>query len=241
MRLLHLSDLHIGVDDNGLALLKIINHINMNYGWDVPVAITGDLVDTPSDAMYSECAGLLKKLAPRPLWIVPGNHDLCAMGVDIGFGLDAEYDQWNKWIRPLMQPTRRQQPYIWHHDNVQVIGLDTMAGTVGDWVADTARGAVGKRQLYALTQLLQHTPTIVLGHHRVHWEDLWHRLRDSADVAEILEPRALLYLCGHQHKEDRVFGNGTVYLASHRTTQGPLRYAEVSILDDEIFRVWKWL
>lgn len=238
--ILHLSDLHIGADNNARNLGLIINHINANYGEDVPIAITGDLVETTSHRMYKTCASLLKRLLPRPLWIVPGNHDLCAKGVDIGLGLDADYDLWEKYIRPLMAPTKRHLPYIWHHGGLQIVGLDTMAGTMGDWIADTARGAVGKRQLYALTQLLQHTPTVVIGHHRVHWDDMWHRLRDAEAMAHIMEPRAVAYLCGHQHKEERVEGNGTVYLASHRTTQPALRYAEVTI-GEAIERRWVWL
>lgn len=230
MKILHLSDLHIGADQNDTALLRIMEHINTRYGWDVPIVITGDVVDTPTPANYKRAQDLLQRIAAHPLFIVPGNHDYYPMGIDPGGWYDPPgASLWGRFIEPLCQQTRHRRPYVWRHQALNIIGLDTMAGTAGDWRADTAAGSVGGAQLHRLTTLLQDSPTIVIGHHRVHWRDVWHRMRDAGDLAQIMEPRALAYLCGHQHQEAIVEGNGTIYIASHRTTQSPLRYSEITI------------
>lgn len=180
--------------------------------------------------MFRDLHEALSPLVARGfrLFCVPGNHDIHpARGVDLGWLRDATYAGWERYVEPLVAQGVGTWPRLWRFGGAQIIGLDTNAGSARDGIIDLACGCVGQAQLLALTIMLQDRPSVVLGHHRVWWRDRAHRLKDADDLAKILEPRARLYLCGHQHQAEVIEREGTTYRASRRSTQaedGKLKY-----------------
>jgi len=159
---------------------------------------------------------------------VPGNHDIFTSGLDLGLASRATYALWLKYIAPIAGAHLLPRwPQRWQCGELTVIGLDTNQASGVDWQIDLARGQVGARQLADLTLLLQDGPVVVIGHHRVWWDDTAHRLEDAEQLHAILDPRALMYLCGHQHKAHEVLKGAVRYVAAPRSTQrhqGKLRY-----------------
>jgi 3',5'-cyclic AMP phosphodiesterase CpdA len=94
-RILHISDLHIGD-----------RHVDARRGWlkehlsgllptvDRTV-ITGDLFDRPTEEFresFDEFRADLERVSPRPMLVVPGNHDVRSRGTALGpFRRRAEY------------------------------------------------------------------------------------------------------------------------------------------------------
>ena len=236
MKIIHLSDLHVGKTDALEELKLIVSHILMHHNpAHTAVAITGDLVETPATALYVQLREALKPLkrAGFQLMTVPGNHDLLPSGLDLGPVTRVSYALWREHVNRA-----HQWPQVWRLGRWRIIGLDTNQASATDWQIDLARGQVGARQLADLTLLLQDGPSVVIGHHRVWWDDLAHRLEDAEALHGILDPRARYYLCGHQHEAHEVLKGAVRYVAAPRSTQrheGRLRY-QVLDLDGNALR-----
>jgi predicted MPP superfamily phosphohydrolase len=78
-RVAQLTDLHIGPTLSGQWLQQVVEQVNA-LGADV-VAITGDLVDGPVEALRQQIAPLRQLKAPHGVYFVTGNHEYYA-GVD---------------------------------------------------------------------------------------------------------------------------------------------------------------
>ena len=230
MKIIHLSDLHVGKTDALEELKLIVSHILMHHNpAHTAVAITGDLVETPATALYVQLREALKPLkrAGFQLMTVPGNHDLLPSGLDLGPVTRVSYALWREHVNRA-----HQWPQVWRLGRWRIIGLDTNQASATDWQIDLARGQVGARQLADLTLLLQDGPSVVIGHHRVWWDDAAHRLEDAKQLHDILDPRASLYLCGHQHREYDAVHGSVRYIAAPRSTQrheGRLRYQCINL------------
>ena len=235
MRLIHISDLHVGktgaLDELKLLVAHILLHHDPQH---TGVVITGDLVEHPITKLFVQLREALEPLyrAGFKLMAVPGNHDIFASGLDLGLASKASYGLWLKYVAPIAGAhLMRRWPQRWTFGDWQIIGLDTNQASATDWQIDLARGQVGARQLADLTLLLQDGPSVVIGHHRVWWDDMAHRLEDAEQLHAILDPRASFYLCGHQHKHHDVMRGSVRYIAAPRSTQrheGKLRYQVIS-------------
>ena len=64
-----------------------------------------------------------------------------------------------------------------------------------------------------LTLALADQPALVLGHHRVWWRDKTIFLRTLRSCT-VLDPRASMYLCGHQHQAHVTKRGDVVYIAA---------------------------
>jgi 3',5'-cyclic AMP phosphodiesterase CpdA len=223
MRLLQLSDTHVGAGQN-YAFLRwivtwIITHLN-SAEW--VIGITGDLVDSPSIPAYRAISNLIEKLRDAGFDVlpVPGNHDLHYVGLDAGFGQEVGREMWREWIDPVSSwRSNDQWPRTYDADGVTIIGIDTNAGTSGNWMVDIAKGMVGRDQLLELVLLVQDLHNVVLGHHRLMWDDAFHRLIDADELLQVLIDQSMGYVCGHQHKQDTWEEGGLAGRASRRTTQ----------------------
>lgn len=233
--LIHLSDLHLGVGSNAAHARLIVSHIVETHdpAWHA-VTITGDVIETPNTKLYALAQRILMPLvdAGFSVFMVPGNHDLFPRGLDLGGLTSAAVLHWRSLRRVICPaPESEALPNVWRWGGRQIIGLDTMAGSGDDWEVDLAQGRVGEQQLAALTAVLGHGD-VVIGHHRVWWDDAAHRLEDARALHQILDPRASLYLCGHQHKHHDVTVGLTRYIAAPRSTQrheGRLRYQVIDL------------
>lgn len=247
MLCIHWSDLHIGknkdkeVDATYELVTYVLRHFEPAH---TVILITGDVVETPADGLYVKAHDLLKPLHSAGFLLcgVPGNHDVHPKGLDVGPWRAASYSGWINYLAPILGAhTRAQWPQRWSVDGWHLIGLDTNHSTAQDWRVGFARGGVGQDQLADLTLLLQDTPSIVFGHHRVWWEDSAHRLEDARDLHKILDPRAAYYLCGHQHRAYQRIHGGVEYIAAPRTTQrSPKGILSFQVLDLDT-RTVRWV
>ena len=94
-RILHLSDLHIGLAEATQRRSYLKRHVRDLLPSIDRVAVTGDLFDTPSEdlrASFDEFRRDVEDGTRKRLLVVPGNHDMRAKGNAIGgFGRKAEY------------------------------------------------------------------------------------------------------------------------------------------------------
>lgn len=246
MIIIHVSDPHIGKEGARAAWLELLRHITDTYSpAEAAIAITGDLLDAPRHDWAKALGADLKALrgAGWQLMGVPGNHDIhAARGVDLGWLSTPTYAAWRAYIEPHLGGRRIGRAGLvgWRVGGRQVLGLDTNAGTAKSSAPDLARGEVGAQQLGDLTAVLEEG-AIVLGHHRVWWDDPLHRLTDAAQLHEILDPRAAAYLCGHQHVLGDVHVGAVRYVAAPRCTERLSRGLRYGVIDvDSLSYEWRW-
>ena len=99
-RIIHLSDLHIGLSQKeGVQTHVIFESIAKKYR-DVPVLITGDIVDSATSDQFRAAGKLAAELSKtNPILMVPGNHDYKWKG-----NLALDPDAWKKWLSNLGSP-----------------------------------------------------------------------------------------------------------------------------------------
>ena len=73
LRIIHLTDLHLGPYTDGKWLARVVKRCNEQQP-DL-VAITGDIVDGPASTYADEAAPFAEFEAPLGVWFSPGNHD----------------------------------------------------------------------------------------------------------------------------------------------------------------------
>lgn len=245
MKLLHISDLHIGRFPNfgrrppliGLARAIIDRWDGIE---DKPlVVITGDLTDNGYTSEYMDAAAFLHLLTISGFdyFCVPGNHDYGPVG---NLVRDVSVDNWREYIHV-------ENPYpIVHHENMVcpdyiVIGLDSMQAEKGGakyW----ADGQLGKKQINAAVRIAKyarringpdHKIIMALHHHpfnlpgcdrKVQW---WHALKDGDIFMDRIKGLIDAVLCGHEHKSlafklDDIFYNMADKAIRRRGFQGTL-------------------
>lgn len=94
-RILHLSNLHIGLDEATQRRSYLKRHIKTLLPTVQRVAVTGDLFDTPSAELrssFDEFRHDVEDATSKRLLVVPGNHDMRVKGNAFGgFGRKAEF------------------------------------------------------------------------------------------------------------------------------------------------------
>lgn len=236
--ILHLSDLHIGADDNANEYANIVGSIVANHDPEVDaVLITGDLVDNAAMREFEAWAQITDVLiaAGFKVMAVPGNHDVfTTRGVDVGF--KGTREGWRAHVLPRIGgETLAHGVREWRWGGRQILGTDTQLASSQDDDIGAARGRLGNSQLGEIIICLE-TGGIVAGHHRLLWRDVLHALDDANQFLRILEPRAGLYLCGHQHADVASQRGDLRIVAAPRSTQrhqGRLRYRVFDVEDYE--------
>lgn len=133
-RILHLSDLHIGLEEAAQRRSYLKRHVRSLLPSVDRVAVTGDLFDTPSEnlrASFDEFRHDVEDGTKKRLLVVPGNHDMRKKGNSLaGFGRRAEYVSDLDWSP------------IEIDDDMQTMFLSFNSGEAGSF----ARGGVSLRQ-----------------------------------------------------------------------------------------------
>lgn len=133
-RILHLSDLHIGLAEATQRRSYLKRHVRGLLPSIDRVAITGDLFDTPSEdlrASFDEFRLDVEEGTSKRLLVVPGNHDMRTKGNAIGgLGRKAEYVTDLDW-----------SPIDVDHD-MQTVFFSFNSSETGNF----ARGSVSLRQ-----------------------------------------------------------------------------------------------
>jgi 3',5'-cyclic AMP phosphodiesterase CpdA len=226
MKLIHLSDTHVGRDNNEQRLQKLLNDIaGLGDPAEYLIVHTGDLNDRGSlDAMQKSRA-LLDPMVEKGwrILLVPGNHD-CGDALHIDPGCAAQFrDHFSSYIFGS-QP--KQYPVLTLTDDCALIGLDSNEAEMGWWERWAAEGYLGASQIAALNTLLDRADVrqrkvIIYLHHHPFFDafvvraDLgdkgylthlfgWNtrrfrRLKDAYSLMQCIRDRADIILFGHQH------------------------------------------
>jgi 3',5'-cyclic AMP phosphodiesterase CpdA len=239
MKLIHISDTHIGRDDNTLRFERVVNDLLENPP-DVPsncvIVHTGDLIDAATAANRHAGRLLLDRLATRyRVLLCPGNHDYGdAMSVDADEArtfqaIFADY---------IFQGRAHEFPVSIEVGNHVFIGLDSSAEELGFFERWFAEGHLGERQLARLNELLD-SPVVAgkqviiyLHHHPftfgynvmpdvgdrnplnylyVQLTRPFLRLKDAYSLCQVLRDRAQALLFGHMHYGLDCSGEGRKY------------------------------
>ncbi|NVO06696.1 MAG: metallophosphoesterase, partial [Rhodoferax sp.] len=170
MKIIHLSDTHVGRDNNARRLQCLLDDIaRLGAPQDFLILHTGDLNDRGSlDAMQQSRAILdpLQEQGWRIL-LCPGNHD-CGDALHVDPQCAAQFR--DHFASYLFGKQAKQYPVLTLTDDCALIGLDSNAGEMGWWERWAAEGNLGEAQIAALNTLLdrpevQQRKVLVYLHH----------------------------------------------------------------------------
>jgi predicted phosphodiesterase len=144
-RILHLSDLHIGLEEATLRRSYLKRHIRAVLPSVDRVAVTGDLFDTPRESLRAEFDEFRRDIEDstnKPVLVVPGNHDIRIKGNALGrMGRQAEYVTDLEWSP--FEVDEDMQACIYSFNSAESGNL--------------ARGRVSKRQRLSRAELYERT------------------------------------------------------------------------------------
>jgi len=232
MKIIHLSDLHIGKGKNHTALKTIRDWIidNKDKHNSSIVVITGDIVDSGELWQFKCAQHHLNKLRFAGFNILPcpGNHDLGFLGV-----LENN-DCIRRFRKYISQGT--DYPHVEIINDCVFIMLDSMMEEIrhDDFIG--AQGELGRQQLntlnYHLDDIEQNHPeskVIVALHHHPFFYDHFLKLRDDELFKKVItdkdsgDSRIDCLLFGHKHDERRFsdkekkFNIGVIYASGSST------------------------
>lgn len=208
MRIVHLSDLHIGKSKNKKRVARIFNWLknNRNKHRAEVVVITGDIVDDGELWQYQDAGGLIDELRKDfRVLCAPGNHDY---GKD---GFTEDRKSMNRFKRILTGDI--EFPHLERvSDDLAVILLDSMEEEMGTFDPLGAQGSLGPDQIRNLDKMLCDlhedplNPKVVVAlHHHPFFYNHFLKLRDDVALKDVVgrrvdgRPRVDALLFGHKH------------------------------------------
>lgn len=239
MKLIHLSDTHIGRGDNALRFERVVDDLLANPP-DAPencvIVHTGDLIDSATEANRQAGRLLLDRLAKRyRVLLCPGNHDY---GDAVSVDEDAAQAFQQAFGDYIFQGKPSDFPVVSEVGNHVFIGLDSSAEEMSFWERWFAEGHLGRKQLSALNSLLDSPElagrqvVVYLHHHPfsfgysvmpdvgdrnplnylyVQLTRPFLRLKDAYSLCQVLRDRAQVLLFGHMHYGLDCSGEGRKY------------------------------
>ena len=224
MKILHLSDLHIGKEWNRTSESgetdRIARSICRTWGDDddKPIVLnSGDVVDDGSEGEFQTAQRALARLKRAGFQVVavPGNHDYGRNGCH---ALERKFKLFKKYL--FGAQCRVHYPHVpVCSDEATLICLNSMKAETGPLEGLLADGELGDNQLNDLAELIEdirqersrtHRIVLALHHHpflfpddslcRRVFEQLGHRLKDGADLMRIIAGRVDVLLFGHEHR-----------------------------------------
>jgi len=224
MKLIHVSDLHIGGGDAQLdGTRKFVRHMLDSPVEDASIIISGDIVDGRNGAEWVEARKVLASLSVRykHVLICCGNHDVSdKRGLTYDKraadrsrfyinGLCPDFKLTNKGLR------------IFDHPDFKIVGVDSNLGNDDDFFAPLARGEIGDGQLLGLEMELQDDkPIVIVIHHKAYCQDFFHLLEDADKFIKLIERRdnvkAIMF--GHLHMWSLVNRKGVEWMESDNTS-----------------------
>ncbi|OGP56087.1 MAG: hypothetical protein A2V67_14205 [Deltaproteobacteria bacterium RBG_13_61_14] len=204
MKIIHLSDLHIGGRSRltKMSMLKnarkVFNKIcnEQQPASDYVVVITGDLVDNAfKSKKYKNAIDALKILQDYKVLIIPGNHD---------YG-DGTVDD-EKFVALFDQTfgNTNTPPYPTRHiiGGVAFWGLNSMAEKVD---MDTCEGKLGEPQINLLENYIENDPAVkrckkvLYLHHHPFPFPKFKGLQDTKKLERVIKGKVDALLFGHNH------------------------------------------
>ncbi|MFO7620024.1 MAG: metallophosphoesterase [Bacteroidales bacterium] len=203
MKIIHLSDLHIGHKECGERFRTIIRNISsrMKPVEDYVVIITGDIVDNANKPEQREEAALsieeLVDLGYRVL-VIPGNHDY-------GTGTIGNLRNVRLFKERFYRDSDITFPKVDIIHGTAFIGLDSTAEELNWHDRILAQGELGREQLGRLEETINDSAItkmmkVVYLHHHPFDFKIGRQLKDSRGLRKIIENRIELLLFGHYHR-----------------------------------------
>ena len=224
MKILHISDIHIGGEESEVEewrqAEKLVRLIKREWGNDPEkplILITGDVVDDGREVEFIEARRIFRTFHRAGFQVapLPGNHDY---GWNGAYAQEKRFKLFKKYLMGI--ETRVTYPHVpYADDDVTVITLNSMKAETGFWDGLLADGELGDDQLTELAELIatlraerrrNHRIVVALHHHPFLFPDdplfrqarewLGHRLKDGADLMRLLSGRIDVLLFGHEHR-----------------------------------------
>ena len=212
MKIIHLSDLHIGKSDNIDKCNRITDWIleNQVTHQSELLIITGDLVDDGQSWQFEQAREFILRLRESgyTVLVAPGNHDYGPDGFRESSTSQQDFCELISGIK--------EYPALFNIEGQAIILLDSMAEEIRNIDVWGAQGYLGMEQLQKLDQILDElgknpeVENVVLAMHHHPFDYLfYHGLRDDADLKGIIArrrngpPRVNVLLFGHKHIEMR--------------------------------------
>jgi 3',5'-cyclic AMP phosphodiesterase CpdA len=212
LKIIHLSDLHIGKSNNLEKTARLVDWIleNRHLHHSRLVIISGDLVDDGENWQFLQAKGQIDRLQEEDytVLVAPGNHDY-------GPGGYRENQQSRIDFINLISGVL-EYPHLYLRAGQAFIILDTMAAEMAEMELWGAQGYLGLEQLQKLDQLLDELAAnpavenvVVVQHHHPFDYLFYHGLRDHEDLKGVVScrvnapPRVNALLFGHKHLEHR--------------------------------------
>jgi len=181
MKIVQLSDIHVGSQFQEEVFEKVIDEVN-SLKADA-VIITGDLTNEGLVSEYKKCRDLISKLDVEKIISVSGNHDYRNTG----------YLVFKKYF-----------PF----QTINELSDDAVLVTLGTARPDRNEGEVGYRQTLWLERIMKKyedkTTILAMHHHLIGIPDTGSErvtILDAGDVLRtILDTNVDLVLCGHKHR-----------------------------------------
>lgn len=206
MKIIHMSDLHIGYAKENLEkrFEKLVNKIifKKKPAKDYVVVVTGDLVEFASDMNFAMAKHYLNylKISGFNVLVVPGNHDY-GNGI---LGLKENVEKFKK----AFFDKKVTYPKVDIIGDTKFIGLDSMADELNWYDNLWANGELGKIQLQDLDEELNKESSkncVIYLHHHPFAPKMFHELKDSPELGKIVQKhtakiKAILF--GHNHDGD---------------------------------------
>jgi 3',5'-cyclic AMP phosphodiesterase CpdA len=212
LRIIHLSDLHIGKSNNLEKCTRIADWIleNQETHRSGVVIISGDLVDDGQNWQFKQAKDFVERLLSNrySVLVAPGNHDYGPNGI-------RESTESQSDFRDLISGIE-EYPALFFLKGQAIILLDSMAEEMKTMEFWGAQGYLGAEQLAKLDRLLDDLAgnpaieNVVLTMHHHPFDYLfYHALRDHVDLKGVISrridapPRVNALIFGHKHTEHR--------------------------------------
>jgi DNA repair exonuclease SbcCD nuclease subunit len=208
MKVIHLSDLHLGWKDKktNQSTIERFDRITKNLtvlfkpARKHIIVITGDLVNNANKPnLYQIALTKINKLknAGFHVLVIPGNHDY-------GTGTSGNIKYVEKFKKTFYNNTMIEYPKIDIIGNILFLGLDSTAKELHWYDFFFANGELGTDQLNRLEKILnnhkydKYKKIVYLHHHPFHPRP-GHELKDSKKLKNIIKGKIDALLFGHNH------------------------------------------
>jgi 3',5'-cyclic AMP phosphodiesterase CpdA len=260
MKIAHISDLHLlaldGVPRRRFLNKRLTGWVNLRLkrerahrahyvaaiarelaGRDIDhVIVTGDLTNLALEGEYELARGTLRemRLDPSCVTVVPGNHDLYTRGARDSRRFERYMGEWLESDLPqyTVDTAGARFPVVKLRGDIAIVALSSAVPRM----PLVAAGEIGKNQLRALEQILEHPEVVkralvIALHHPVvqdvsRFKNHIEGLRDAADLLRVLRSvtRGLI-VHGHLHRRvQRPIGSPTGRLVQVGTTSASLHH-----------------